>query len=116
MNPLVLVAGALSLACAVVASGGGCSASVAGLPLPSDAKPFAWPAPKDVPASCAVNDYVTVTNLDGCDCGTETSYALCDGPDLVNGGSATYTECSCALPTGWTEVTYARTGDGGLRD
>jgi hypothetical protein len=115
-TPLVLVAWAFSFIGAAVTGIGACSASVAGLPLPSDDKPFAWPTPQYVPTTCSVNDYVAVTDLDGCDCGTDTSYALCDGPNLVNGGSGTYTQCSCALPVGWTAVTYKRAGaivDGG---
>ncbi len=109
-TPLVLVACAFSLLGAALTGTGACSASVAGLPLPSDDKPFVWPAPQYVPTTCAVNDYVEVTHLDGCGCGTDTSYALCDGPNLVNGGSGTYTQCSCALPIGWTEVSYQRSG------
>ena len=105
----VLVALALSSLSAALTGIGACSSSVAGLPLPSDDKPFTWPAPKYVPTTCAVNDYVEVTTLDGCGCGADTSYALCDGPNLVNGGSATYTQCSCALPVGWSAVTYPGT-------
>jgi len=105
-TPVLVALFTVSLLGAALTTTGACSASVTGLPLPSDAKPFAWPAPKYVPATCDVNDYVAVTDLDGCDCGTDTSYAMCDGPNLVNGGTATYTQCSCALPVGWTLVTY----------
>lgn len=107
---------ALSSIVATLTGVGACSASVAGLPLPSDDKPFSWPAPQYVPTTCAVNEYVAVTDLDGCNCGTDTSYALCDGPNLVNGGSATYTQCSCALPVGWTAVSYKGTGPSASTD
>jgi hypothetical protein len=116
LTQALLVPFALSFALAVAAGAGACSSSVSGFPLPSDAKAFAWPSPEYVPATCEPNDYVAVTDFDGCDCGSSTSYALCDGPNLVNGGTATYTQCSCALPVQWTLVPYKSSGapaDGG---